>query len=140
MRIIRRLVIIIGFLFLIWWWQKLSTRDNATDKGSFIEILNHTIPDQDTNLEVTVAKNKMPSPKDDKKIRATSTLYALQDLTLISGIGPKTAEALQDAGVLTCEQLAKMDPDEIRPILIQAGLRSMQVEKWQNEARQLAQK
>jgi uncharacterized membrane protein HdeD (DUF308 family)/predicted flap endonuclease-1-like 5' DNA nuclease len=45
-----------------------------------------------------------------------------QDLTVIEGIGPKTAAALQAAGVHNYADLAALTPDQIHTILKDAGL------------------
>jgi large subunit ribosomal protein L17 len=45
------------------------------------------------------------------------------DLKKIEGIGPKIAEALNNAGVLTFAQLARLQPAEIEKIVRDAGVR-----------------
>jgi len=43
------------------------------------------------------------------------------DLTKIEGIGPKAAEALQEAGVKTFAKLSKSTPEELKEILEKSG-------------------
>ncbi len=58
------------------------------------------------------------------------------DLTVVDGIGPKTAEALYTAGVTTFEQLAEMKPDAITSALHAEGARgSGSVDTWPHQAR-----
>jgi len=65
-----------------------------------------------------------------------ATAEAADDLTMIDGIGPKTAEALQAAGVTTFAALGEMKPDAIAEALRKAGARAGgNVETWPQQAR-----
>jgi large subunit ribosomal protein L17 len=55
------------------------------------------------------------------------------DLTVIDGIGPKTAGVLEVAGITTYEQLANTKASELREILSDAGIRA-NVETWPGQA------
>jgi len=59
------------------------------------------------------------------------------DLTEIDGIGPKYAQVLQAAGVLTFKHLAEMHPDDIRGIFQAAGGRAPNPTAWPEGAAQL---
>ncbi|MGB2909353.1 MAG: helix-hairpin-helix domain-containing protein, partial [Anaerolineales bacterium] len=59
------------------------------------------------------------------------------DLTQISGIGPKISAILQDAGITNYAQLADADEDEIRQNLIEAGLRLGDPGSWIQQAQAL---
>jgi len=59
------------------------------------------------------------------------------DLTQISGIGPKISAILQDAGITNYAQLASADEDEIRQILSEVGLRLGDPESWIQQAQAL---
>ena len=59
------------------------------------------------------------------------------DLTQISGIGPKISAILQDAGITNYAQLAGVDEDEIRKILSEVGLRMGDPESWIQQAQAL---
>lgn len=56
------------------------------------------------------------------------------DLTKISGIGPKTASALQGAGIMRFSQLAELDDDTLQEILDRAGVRITVSEAWREQA------
>lgn len=56
-----------------------------------------------------------------------------QDLTLIEGIGPKIAEALQAAGVNNYADLAELSPERVRALLKDAGL-SADPSTWPEQA------
>jgi uncharacterized membrane protein HdeD (DUF308 family)/predicted flap endonuclease-1-like 5' DNA nuclease len=57
----------------------------------------------------------------------------VQDLTVVEGIGPKTAEALQAAGINSLAELAMKSPDQIHAILKDAGL-SADPSTWPEQA------
>jgi uncharacterized membrane protein HdeD (DUF308 family)/predicted flap endonuclease-1-like 5' DNA nuclease len=52
----------------------------------------------------------------------TETAPVSQDLTVVEGIGPKTAAALQAAGINSYADLADASPEELSKILSDAGL------------------
>lgn len=57
------------------------------------------------------------------------------DLVKIEGIGPKVAEALKTAGVVTFAQLAESSVEDIQKIMKDAGLKMMSPEGWIAQAR-----
>ena len=59
----------------------------------------------------------------------------VDDLEIIEGIGPKIAGVLKQAGVKTFAQLAQMEPAQITPILLAAGLRLADPRSWPEQAR-----
>ena len=59
------------------------------------------------------------------------------DLTQISGIGPKISAILQDAGITNYAQLGSADEDEIRQFLSEGGLRMGDPESWIQQAQAL---
>lgn len=59
---------------------------------------------------------------------------AHDDLTVIDGIGPKVQSTLYAAGITTYRALAESDPDTLRAILKNAGLRLLQPDTWPQQA------
>ena len=61
------------------------------------------------------------------------------DLKKISGIGPKTAGALNRAGIVTFHQLAELKLDTLKKILTDNGLDVLlsQCDSWSTQARNL---
>lgn len=57
------------------------------------------------------------------------------DLARIEGIGPKVAEALSAAGIVTFAQLAESDAEDIQQIMKDAGLKMMSPEGWIAQAK-----
>ncbi|MFC2042797.1 hypothetical protein ACFLUA_01425 [Chloroflexota bacterium] len=72
-----------------------------------------------TNPEVSAGQSKNLEP---------------EDLTQISGIGPKISSILQDKGIINYVQLADANEDEIRQILSEAGLRLGDPGSWIQQA------
>ncbi len=56
------------------------------------------------------------------------------DLTVIEGIGPKTAAAFQASGILTYHDLADLEVEKLRAILAEANLRLGSPEAWPKQA------
>jgi len=57
-----------------------------------------------------------------------------EDFSILKGIGPKTAEALHNAGVFTFEQLGLMDPKQLDLVLRKYSLATTKVAFWQKQA------
>ena len=57
------------------------------------------------------------------------------DFRKLKGIGPKTADALYSAGLLTFEQIGLMKPDIFANTLGELGLPTTSVIFWQEQAR-----
>ncbi|HEX7457268.1 MAG TPA: helix-hairpin-helix domain-containing protein [Ginsengibacter sp.] len=71
-------------------------------------------PAKDTTETTKAEVAELPSkPKSSSKKQ--------DDLTKIEGIGPKAAEALQEAGIKTFTKLSKSTPEELKQILEKSG-------------------
>lgn len=77
--------------------------------------------------------------KQPKTTRAAEVQAEADDLIKIEGVGPKVAEALKSAGIVTFAQLAESKADDIQKILTEAGLRMMNPEGWIEQAKLAAQ-
>ena len=71
--------------------------------------------------EAPTEKVEAPAPKVEAAAPAPSV--EAEDLKKIEGIGPKIAEILNTAGILSFRQLAETTPDAIRALLEEAGPR-----------------
>jgi predicted flap endonuclease-1-like 5' DNA nuclease len=60
------------------------------------------------------------------------------DLTMIEGIGAKTAAALKAAGITTFQQVASMTPDELAKTVKSQGARAGKADTWPEQAREAA--
>jgi len=63
----------------------------------------------------------------------TSHVHA-DNLTKIEGLGPKSAQLLADAGILSFEQLAESNVEQLHQILHEAGLRIVYPDTWPEQA------
>jgi len=121
-RIVKYLVIVfllpfLGLLaFLIWKW--LSQRYAEGEMEGF---------ETQAEIPIEIAGEALPLSEIAK--------LSQDDLTEIRGIGPKTCEALQAAGIVTFAQLAQTDLNHLQDILKKAGLRVAVSESWLEQAR-----
>ena len=56
------------------------------------------------------------------------------DLTKIEGVGPKSAQVLAAAGILSFERLSERSVEQLRQILKEAGLRIVYPDTWPEQA------
>ena len=74
--------------------------------------------------EITLPDTQ-PLPKKPSKV---------DDLKKIEGIGPRSAQALEAAGITTFAKLAKMKPEKIQVLLKEAGVRIGFPDTWPEQA------
>jgi predicted flap endonuclease-1-like 5' DNA nuclease len=70
-----------------------------------------------------------------KRATKTKATQPKDDLIEIEGIGPKSAGVLHKAGITTFSQLAKTDPQQLREILREADMPSINPDTWPEQAR-----
>jgi large subunit ribosomal protein L21 len=82
--------------------------------------------------ETKKAEPKKPAPK-----AVAAKVDKADDLKKIEGIGPKAAEALQNAGLSTFAKLAKAKPEKIKEILTEASSRMAHLDPgtWPEQAK-----
>ncbi len=83
---------------------------------------------------------KTEAPASEAKKEASKTSDAA-DLTKIEGVGPKTAEALSNAGLDSYEALSGSDPERIKEILAEASSRLAHLDpgSWPKQAKMAAE-
>ena len=95
------------------------------------------------NLEpVTVTSSAKPAAKPAaKKPKAGTAPVQREDLTVINGIGPKVATALEAGGIVNYALLATSSERELRTMLETAGIKLLRnVETWATQAKALEPK
>ena len=97
--------------------QALSENEPAAAPAPAAKTKKEAAP----KAEIAPAAAKAPAKKS-AKTTATAPAKA-DDLTIIEGIGPKIAELLVNAGIVTFAQLATTKPTAIKSILETAGKR-----------------
>ena len=139
-------LLIIGLLVLIWWLMR-QPREEQNLSSVPTEII---VPPEDFEATPTTSRTELKpivSSSNQKIVKKTGSItrprkttkvkpLPADDLKKISGIGPKIATVLQDAGKTTFAQLAKMQPAEIKEILERANIRLANPENWPEQARQ----
>jgi predicted flap endonuclease-1-like 5' DNA nuclease len=70
-----------------------------------------------------------------KSAPITKVTQQEDDLIEIEGIGPKSADALHKAGITSFTQLAKTDPQQLREILREADMPSINPDTWPEQAK-----
>ncbi|PVX52418.1 large subunit ribosomal protein L17 [Balneicella halophila] len=102
---------------------KKKTRRRRSKKSETAE--NNTAPKTQE-----ASKTQKEAPKADKEVKA-------DDLTKIEGIGPKTSEALQNAGVTSFATLAEMEAEKISEILEAAdgNFKAQVPDTWPEQAK-----
>ena len=114
---------------LIWWLLKeKSINKNAFPKK--VELIVLTDQEEEKTEELS-EPDEEESQKVSGKVSSTS---APDDLKVIDGIGPRSAEVLAAAGVTSFTQLSGMDPDSIQNIMREAGVRIPYPETWPEQA------
>ncbi|MBN1658560.1 MAG: helix-hairpin-helix domain-containing protein, partial [Anaerolineae bacterium] len=66
---------------------------------------------------------------------AVTELGKLDDFQRIEGIGPKAARSLRQAGIINFAQLAEANIDQLKTILKEADLATLNPETWPSQAR-----
>lgn len=79
---------------------------------------------------VTRPETPPPSPH----VLETHEPLQSEDLTLIEGIGPKINSVLHAAGILTFAQLAAMEPERVKAILVDHGIQLADTTTWPEQA------
>jgi len=118
---------VFSMLVLLWCLINQRKREQKEQPQLKIEIdAGEKIQPSTTTIhpEVSVVQEKYQEP---------------DDLTQVSGIGPKISAILQDAGIINYAQLADANEDEIRKILSKAGLRLGDPASWIQQAQALTQ-
>lgn len=101
---------------LIWWWLKNRPKEKLEYE---IEPKPLVLPDDESPLGVA-PEPQFPEEPD--------------NLQLIEGLGPRSAEVLEQAGIIAFSQIAAMKPEEIHDVLKAAGLRIAFPETWPEQA------
>jgi predicted flap endonuclease-1-like 5' DNA nuclease len=112
MRSINKLLLTLILAFLIWRW--LSQQP-------------------ETQTEMFPERRKQPYYPAEEEQHVVAPDQQ-DDLTRIKGIGQKSFQALERAGVHTFEQLASLDAEDIKAILKAYGLRSLDPTTWPKQA------
>jgi predicted flap endonuclease-1-like 5' DNA nuclease len=110
---------------LAWWWLK-----QKPEKDTALKVEPIVLPDDESEEEPQTFFVQAEEPA----LAAAESQAAGDDLAVIEGIGPRSAQVLSEAGVTTFAKLAGMDANAIQALLRQAGLRLPYPETWPEQA------
>ena len=115
---------------LIFWWilRDKSKKDASIPRKVELIVLSDQEPEE---KEITPKPDENDSKEKDERATQKETP---DNLKRIEGIGPRSAQVLEEAGVTTFEQLSGMDPDSIQGILREAGVRVPYPDTWPEQA------
>lgn len=110
-------------------------KSDKQSEGETRSAVTDTQDDEEEEIVVTRAPKKIVVPDTEDVEEAEA-----DDLTKIEGIGPKAAEALVSAGIVSYAKLADADPEEIKEILTEASSRLAHLEpaSWPKQAQMAA--
>jgi len=80
------------------------------------------------SIPVNVHRDSIPLPMDARQV---------DDLTLVKGIGLKSASILNAAGISTYRQLAAAHVEDLRALLLSANIRLVDPATWPTQANDL---
>lgn len=102
--------------------------------------LNGVVTKEETNHFTDIDQEKeFPEQDSQVEIRVSPVEQVLpDDLTVISGIGPKISTTLVEAGISSYAQLADSQEESIEGILKEAGLRLGDTSSWIQQAKELS--
>jgi predicted flap endonuclease-1-like 5' DNA nuclease len=123
-----------GWLIMVRPWEKFD--DLKTP-----QFVRHEEPAAEKVAEAAEVKVEKPAepaaPVEPAPVKAPAKAAAVEadDLTLIEGIGPKSAEALKAAGITTFAQMAKLSPAELEKAVKDRKVRLVgDAEHWPRQA------
>ena len=113
----------IGILLALglWWWLDKQSKANST-----VKVQPLVLPPDDEDIK---------APGDEVSTQVVEAVVEEpDDLRIVEGIGPRSAQVLAEAGVLTFKRLSAMDADAIQSVLRAAGVRVPYPETWPEQA------
>ena len=139
------LMVPFALILFIWWW--MGRRPKRVEIEYPIKQQRAVYPatrktsepvvatSEPTTLEEAQEKaEETPEPKTGaRKVQAKA-----DNLQRINGIGPKISEIFRDAGILTFEDLAAYDVEQLQKILDESGIRIADPSTWPEQARYAA--
>jgi len=105
---------------IIWWWRQNQSEGERKTVFKFKPL---TITKTELEQEITIDQKTADEPAAEP-----------EDLKVIEGLGPKSAQALQAVGIHTFSALAGMSSDEIHGVLKAANVRVPFPETWPEQA------
>jgi large subunit ribosomal protein L21 len=108
------------------------------DKNTVTGVKEVAVPKEVKNKIETVADEKTNEAAWKKILERIGTAATKDDLKEIKGIGEKTEDLLNDAGIQSYDQMSKLKPEDIPALAIKMGVKDFVVkEDWFKGAQKL---
>jgi predicted flap endonuclease-1-like 5' DNA nuclease len=123
-----------ALFYLLW----IRRRDGAEIQPVSIDlsfIRGGVAPQEPEKAPVAPVAEPAPQPTEPAVESAPEVPAEPDDLTTISGIGPKVANLLREQGIKTFSQLAATTNERLREILLSANFRLADPATWPDQAR-----
>jgi predicted flap endonuclease-1-like 5' DNA nuclease len=134
------ILLILVLILVVWWLLTQNARQSVEDapihegEESLVHPIEHTGDGSQVAPAVTGIESSSPESPE-RAVPLAKSLPVEDDLIIIEGIGPKINTILKQAGILTFSDLAKKEPEEIKKLLTEAGLRLGDPASWPEQAR-----
>ncbi len=121
--------------------------ENVTFGAPFVEgaLVTAEVVEQGKNRTVIAFKKRRRQNSRRKTTEAAAPLFKApkgepDDLTVIKGIGPVAAKDLNEQGIITFAQLAKLSDKDVAKIDEHMPFSADQIKDWREQAKELAKK
>lgn len=125
-------ILIIILLVLLWFWfgreEEEIEAPMVESRSSEIEIEPEVEPEPATEAEVVSEPEPEPEPTPAPPAKP-------DDLKKIEGIGPKVSSLLNEAGIMTFQQMLDTGAEKLETILDEAGLHMLDADTWPEQAK-----
>lgn len=115
-------ILIIILLVILWYWFGRE-EEEALESGTPVE--EPVVPDA----------QKMESVQIEDTDMGGTTPVVPDDLKKIEGVGPKVASLLNQAGIMTFQQVVDAGAEKIEAILDEASLQMINADTWPEQAK-----
>ena len=109
--------------------------------GGVDTMLAEPVAGEAVSVKVKPESTAVDTPEEEEAKSTELTVEGADDLTKITGIGPKIAEILNEAGISSYEELAQTTEGRLNDILAGAGSRyaSKNPEPWIEQAKEITE-
>jgi predicted flap endonuclease-1-like 5' DNA nuclease len=139
------LMVPFALILFIWWWmgrrpKQVEIEYPLRQQEETYPAIQKTTEPAATSLEPSTRqepqKKAVEVPKSETKARKVQA--KADNLQRIDGIGPKISNVFREAGILTFEDLAASDVEQLQKILEESGIRIADPGTWPEQARYAA--
>ncbi len=97
-------------------------------------------PQKESKKSATKKPTQKSEQTEEKKVAKKSTKIDLDDLKLLSGVGPSIEKSLHAEGVTSIKQIAQMSKEDIAKLDENIGIKGDIANSWPTEAKEILEK